>query len=88
MPLTLDEQVAGGADSSRLVCGGAGKTSTIFSKRLPDQQLCHSVLIANLEITRALNLVVFSEPHDDRCGRSTDLALQGHRLAFCHISVL
>lgn len=78
MLLTLDEQVAGGADSSHLVCGGAGKTSTIFSKCLTDQQLRKSVLIANLEIARGLNLVVFSEPHDDRCGLSTDLALQGH----------
>lgn len=40
MLLTLDEQVAGGADSSRLVGGGAGETAAIFSKGLADQQLC------------------------------------------------
>lgn len=88
MRLTLDEQVAGGADSSHLICGSTGKTSTIFSKSLTDQQLCKSMLIAGLEIDRAFNLVVLSEPHDDRCGLSADLALQGHRLAFRHICVL
>lgn len=86
--LTLDKQVAGGADGSRLVCGGAGEASAIFSKSLTDHQLGESVLVANLEINRALNLIVLSEPHNDGCGVTTDLALQGHRLAFGHIHVL
>lgn len=86
--LTLDEQVAGSADSSRLICGGAGEASAIFSERLTDHQLGKSVLVANLKINGALNLVVFSEPHDDRGRVTTDLALQGHRLAFGHIHVL
>lgn len=86
--LTLDEQVAGGADSSRLVCGGAGEASTVFSECFADHQLGESVLIANLEINGALNLVVLSEPHDNRLRVTADLALQGHRLALCHICVL
>lgn len=76
--LTLDEQVAGGADGSRLVCGGAGEASAVFSKRLADHQLGESVLVANLEIDGALDPVVLSEPHDDGRGVTADLALQGH----------
>lgn len=85
--LTLDEKVAGGADGSRLTCGGAGEAPAVFSERLADHQLGDSVLIANLEINGALNLVVLSEPHDDGCRVTTDLALQGHRLTLGHIRV-
>lgn len=86
--LTLDKQVAGGADGPRLVCGSAGEAAAVFSESLTDHQLGVSVLKANLEINRALDLIVLSEPHDDGGGVTTDLALQGHRLAFCHIRVL
>lgn len=86
--LTLDKQVAGGADGSRLVRGSAGEAAAVFSEGLTDHQLGVSILKANLEINRALDLIVLSEPHDDRGGVTADLALQGHRLAFRHICVL
>lgn len=76
--ITFDEQVAGGADGSRLAGGRAGEATAVFSKRLADHQPGKSVLVADLEIDGALNLVVLSEPHEDRSGVTTDLALQGN----------
>ncbi len=86
--ITFDEQVAGGADGSRLTGGGAGEAAAVFSKRLTNHQPGESVLVGDLEVDGALNLVVLSEPHDDRSRVTADLTLQGHRLALRHCHVL
>lgn len=86
--ITFDEQVAGGADGSCLAGGGAGEAAAVFSERLPNHQPGESALVADLEVDGALDLVVLSEPQDDRSGMTTDLTLQGHRLAIRHICVL
>ena len=86
--VTFDKQVAGGADGSRLASGGAGEAAAVFSERLADHHSCKSVLVADLEVDGALNLVVLSEPHDDGSGVAADLTLQSHRLTLCHRHVL
>lgn len=86
--LTLDQQVAGGADGSSLVGGGARKAPAVFCKGFADHQPSQSAGVADLEVNGALNLVVLPEPHDDGGGLTADLAFQGHRLALSHVRVL
>lgn len=86
--LTSDEQVAGSADGSCLVGGGAAKTAAVFSERLADQQPRDPVRVANLEVDGTFNLVVLSEPHDDRGRLAADLTFQSERLALGHRHVL
>lgn len=86
--VTFNEQVAGSADGSRLAGGGAGEATAVFGKCLADHQPGQVALVADLKVDGALDLVVFSEPHDDRGGVTTDLALQGHGLALGHRQVL
>lgn len=88
LALTLDKQVTGRADSSRLIGSCAGEAAAVFSECFTDHQSGKSVLVGDLEINGALNLVVLSEPHNDGGGMTADLALQGHRLALDHICVL
>ena len=47
---TFDEQVAGGANGSRLVGGGTGEAAAVFSERLADHHPGKSVLVAYLEV--------------------------------------
>lgn len=86
--LTLDQQVAGGADGSRLAGGGAGEASAVFGEGLADYQPGEPAHVADLEVDGALNLVVLSEPHYGRLRMTADLTFQGHRLALCHVCVL
>lgn len=88
LALTLDKQVTGRADSSRLIGSCAGEAAAVFSECFTDHQSGKSTLVGDLEINGALNLVVLSEPHNDGGGLTADLALQGHRLALDHIRVL
>ena len=86
--LTLYEQIAGRANCSSLAGSRAGEAAAVFSKGFTDHQTGKSILIADLEVNGALDLVVLSEPHDDRARMSSDLALQRHRLALCNSQVL
>lgn len=87
-PVTFDEQVAGGADGSRLAGGGAAEAATVFSERLADQHPGESVPVADLEVDGALDLIVLSEPQDDGSRVAADLTLQSHGLALRHRHVL
>lgn len=86
--LTFDEQVARGADGSRLTGGGAGEAAAVFSERLADHQPGVSARVADLEVDGVLDLVVLSEPHDAGSGVAADLTLQSHRLTLRHRHVL
>lgn len=85
--LTLDKQVAGGIDRPGCISGSAGEASAVFCKCFTYHQPGTSILIAHLEISGAFKLVVFSEPHDDGVGVTSDLTLQSHRLPFSHICI-
>lgn len=86
--LTFDEQVAGSANGSCLIGGRAAKATAVFGKRLTDQQPSDPICVANLEINGAFDLVVLSEPHDDRSRPTADLAFQSDRLALGHCHIL
>lgn len=75
---TFHKQVAGGAHSSCFIGGSAGKPATVFSKCLTNNQPGKSVLVADLEVNGALDLVVLPEPDYDRGRVTADFALQGH----------
>lgn len=85
---TFDKQVAGSVDCSCLVSGGAGEAATIFGEGLADRHAGKSVLVGDLEVDGALDLVVLSEPHDDRGRVTADLTLQGHHVTLGHRQVL
>lgn len=87
-PRTFDEQVAGSADGSCVVGGGAAKTPAVFGERLTDHQARDPVRVADLEVDGTFDLVVLSEPHDEWGRLAADLAFQGERLALGHRHVL
>lgn len=87
-PLTFDQQVAGSADGSCLVGGGAAETAAVFGERLADHQARDPVRVAGVEVDGTFNLVILSEPHDDRGRLAADLTFQSQRLALGHRHVL